>query len=989
MSNISLCKRYVSQIFTWIAGLICCIAGVAWAAHQHWLSPYWNYQVLYFLRVWKIQPHQMVSVGIIVGFIAFGQMLLNVALRWTSAVVRTAIMPAAWATRSAEPAVEPGAVGLANLTNTCYAAACMQALAAIPTLSAYVLSDSWQQHVNKSNTHGTRGQILAAWQELLRRMWSGEEAWISPSTFWRRFTSARPVFADLAQQDAHEFLGALLDALHEDVNQAQRVRSASFDAPVYAMDGAVSPRPGTPRAAAAALSARTAPGTSALESRLQAESTREWQQYLTFNHSLVVDRVAGQLLSTTSCTKCGYVSPKFDTAFYLTLPIPAPRVHHSLIIMPELSLADARQHWKPPASSSKQSVSEQRQAVAWCPPALTTQLIAPRGSSALDCGAALPAIAAALGGDPCIEPGTAALVTCNTCLAAPLSPRAALPSNAGATVCMTPAGELGSAEQPWTMYIQHLGSTCGVHPGAEHAMSQGIFAWLNDVLTLAENSSERIPDLPAWWGPQTAAGPAPCWEVALKQSTVTTPVPGWADDWSACSSHDVQAMAHAACAALAAAAQSQLSAHLKFAVIFPGTQAWVDFPKQDMPMSEVGAGQDLRAVPQPATVNIAALWCGKSRQTSTERMDVLFWQEVEAQWEHATARAPECILAAAHARSPLTKWNSEGLRAWVRAQTVGLLWGKLADATKAAPSASNSERVMELVETVFDVLASALRAMDRQAMPAAPGMEWLWQSGQPLSPTGPALTQVELSHAGALSAGADSLVSTNWGVVAADDTVHAQARPLASSPMRSVRAVHIADCLEEFEKRTVLDIGNAWECGGCHQRVQASQQLQLWTAPDVLITVFKRFATGMHTAWSLSPGASKVSTPVHLTVSGLDLGQFVCSPASRANSPVYDLAAVTLHIGALNGGHYTALVRNAISGHWWHCDDELLSQVHDIEDELRIRASEVYMAVYLKRGEANSRGFKKLLRQVQALMPAPEEPDSSTASTLGQHEKLR
>ena len=60
---------------------------------------------------------------------------------------------------------------------------------------------------------------------------------------------------------------------------------------------------------------------------------------------------------------------------------------------------------------------------------------------------------------------------------------------------------------------------------------------------------------------------------------------------------------------------------------------------------------------------------------------------------------------------------------------------------------------------------------------------------------------------------------------------------------------------------------------------------------------------------------------------------------------LYDLYGVSNHFGTLNGGHYTATVKNFVSGQWHYMNDSSCTDVS--EDQVITPAS--YMLFYRRR----------------------------------------
>ena len=99
--------------------------------------------------------------------------------------------------------------------------------------------------------------------------------------------------------------------------------------------------------------------------------------------------------------------------------------------------------------------------------------------------------------------------------------------------------------------------------------------------------------------------------------------------------------------------------------------------------------------------------------------------------------------------------------------------------------------------------------------------------------------------------------------------------------------------------------------------MHAKKKLDIWSLPDILIIHLKRF----------SP-FRKLNTFVDFPLTGLDMSKFLKSEGSAQGcSNVYDLFAVSQHMGAMGGGHYTAAVKNLQSKKWLVMDDSIATPV--------------------------------------------------------------
>jgi ubiquitin C-terminal hydrolase len=111
-----------------------------------------------------------------------------------------------------------GLCGLNNLGNTCYMNAVLQCLSHTSPLRAQLLSDKAMKSVNPESKLGRKGDVVKELGVLMRQMWSGENSAIAPYGFKQALDRWTSMFRGYQQQDAHEALAFILDALHEDTN---------------------------------------------------------------------------------------------------------------------------------------------------------------------------------------------------------------------------------------------------------------------------------------------------------------------------------------------------------------------------------------------------------------------------------------------------------------------------------------------------------------------------------------------------------------------------------------------------------------------------------------------------------------------------------------------------------------------------------------------------------------------------------------------------
>jgi len=157
----------------------------------------------------------------------------------------------------------------------------------------------------------------------------------------------------------------------------------------------------------------------------------------------------------------------------------------------------------------------------------------------------------------------------------------------------------------------------------------------------------------------------------------------------------------------------------------------------------------------------------------------------------------------------------------------------------------------------------------------------------------------------------------------------------------------LEECLREFVSLELLE--DLWLCprNDCKARTQASKQLQLSSLPPVLIIQLKRFShkNGLR---------QKVDTLVTYPLNGLSLS----GPLTSSEPTIYDLIAVSNHIGSISWGHYTAYARQDVNtDKWYRFNDSEVSPIY-YSDE--IVSKDAYLLFYIKRNDQKQSSQTKL-----------------------------
>ena len=97
--------------------------------------------------------------------------------------------------------------------------------------------------------------------------------------------------------------------------------------------------------------------------------------------------------------------------------------------------------------------------------------------------------------------------------------------------------------------------------------------------------------------------------------------------------------------------------------------------------------------------------------------------------------------------------------------------------------------------------------------------------------------------------------------------------------------------------------------------------MAIWSLPDILVIQLKRFLYESSSFASRTgmPVAEKVTSLVHFPIEGLNMKPFVSGPCDESEA-IYDLYAVSNHMGGMGGGHYSVCL-NSHNGKWYEFDD--------------------------------------------------------------------
>lgn len=121
-------------------------------------------------------------------------------------------------------------------------------------------------------------------------------------------------------------------------------------------------------------------------------------------------------------------------------------------------------------------------------------------------------------------------------------------------------------------------------------------------------------------------------------------------------------------------------------------------------------------------------------------------------------------------------------------------------------------------------------------------------------------------------------------------------------PIPDKKEITLMDCFNEYIKNEKInDIKEKYN--------------RFWSLPDVLILVLNRFAYD---------GSKKNQKLIKITIDDIDLSDYVLE---YNNETIYNLFATCEHSGNINGGHYTANIKNN-KGIWYNVNDNIIKKIN-------------------------------------------------------------
>eukprot|EP01132_Coremiostelium_polycephalum_P003176 gene3176-3975_t len=143
--------------------------------------------------------------------------------------------------------------------------------------------------------------------------------------------------------------------------------------------------------------------------------------------------------------------------------------------------------------------------------------------------------------------------------------------------------------------------------------------------------------------------------------------------------------------------------------------------------------------------------------------------------------------------------------------------------------------------------------------------------------------------------------------------------------------INLNDCFSLFTKSEKLGPNDTWYCPQCKEHIEGSnKKLEIWKTPKILIIHLKRFYFYQR--------HEKINAYIDFPLDNLDLSKWVLNKSGVP--PIYQLYAVSNHMGNMGTGHYTAFVKNREQ--WYSISD---GSYHSV-DKSKIKTPEAYVLFY-------------------------------------------
>lgn len=150
--------------------------------------------------------------------------------------------------------------------------------------------------------------------------------------------------------------------------------------------------------------------------------------------------------------------------------------------------------------------------------------------------------------------------------------------------------------------------------------------------------------------------------------------------------------------------------------------------------------------------------------------------------------------------------------------------------------------------------------------------------------------------------------------------------------------VTLFHCFDKHCECELMEGENAWFNEKDNKKQDVNKRMLFWSLPNIMIIDIKRFITSMN-------GRSKKNQQfIDIPINNVDFSKYVEGYAKETY--IYDLYAICNHHGQIDGGHYSATVKNS-NGKWYNFNDTQVTEI--IVNDNIISGNTPYCLFYRKK----------------------------------------
>ncbi len=811
-----------------------------------------------------------------------------------------------------------GAVGLTNLGNTCFMASMLQCLSNTSLLRSFFISDAYKSDVNASNPLGFSGKIAKTYAELMKDMWSGTYTVCAPSDFKTTIGEFQSQFKGYNQQDSQEFMSFLLDGLHEDLN---RILKKPY---VESVEGGGRP-----------------------DIEVAQES---WSAFKLRNDSKLVDSCFGQLRSHVTC-KCGHESVKFDEFSSLSLPIPKDGSKTYLVSCVPLDLK------YPPI-----------QLAVDLPLQATVKDLKTEIDTLLNCSKHRFGFVKGCTFDASQMWTTTnytnygRFMTEDSFLAVETKGRLNVLVYEGNAVTETLKTQKTQNDYSYNTYSYNKPSSYGPPVASAVAVPVVSSAVVSSGYTKPPNEPDSVGEFNLFGSnnnneDEESFLPVPPVSVPDTYSNGDSV----ASDLGLNGTHYVPTATATATATVAYDTVPDLIEDRSTLVQPEEICILLEFAEVYQSPYMKSEGYDFTST--TSSIGPSRRVCVPTSWSCLEF--ATFIESIVCQLYKPTSHYSP-LNASASASAPVMRngsLESVDSGSGDEASSLQIPTSSAASLSKtyAIFTGESYKKVAMSDEADLSLWGSGLKQGNKIYVVFGSSKTHKMVDEIDISSIEP--TAVDLSGEAKDTPFMDLEVASGAGISSpgsVSGSSHKRpARSRSGSMGGSSKELNITACLDKFSEREQLPDSETFYCSKCKEHLPPQKKIDLWSVPDVLIIHLKRF--------QYLPGATfiqreKIEDLIRFPIANLDISSFVKGPIDESAPPIYNLYAVSEHMGGLNGGHYTAKCLNADSDKWFDFNDSHVGEV----DLQKIVSKSAYVLFY-----ARASGPSSSSSTSSASVPAP------------------